>query len=225
MEEAQIITVLSVVVMILFIVIYRFSEKFKKQENENTKLSSKNYDLTKLNEDYVAKYNKIKEKNEKLVQITKQKMIKIMTSQRLTTSDVEKIIYILYNDEPAKVKEVLTKVWDVWPDYPPDWQWRRFAIMDRDKRTCQICKKPAMRGECHHIIPLSKGGTHVLDNLEWVHRECHEIEHGRYFNERFYEDKNQNYDPNKEYANQVKKAKEIENDDFDFGFHEEPEEF
>ena len=57
-----------------------------------------------------------------------------------------------------------------------------FAILERDKYICQICFRQtfaALRGtfeplapEVDHIKPLSKGGNHVVSNLQCACRGC-----------------------------------------------------
>ncbi len=56
------------------------------------------------------------------------------------------------------------------------------AVMERDGWTCHICGEEApreLRGtmrwnapELDHIIPLSAGGAHTLDNVACAHRSC-----------------------------------------------------
>jgi len=51
-------------------------------------------------------------------------------------------------------------------DYPPNWKELRQSILQRDNFACQEadgnCQGPL---QIHHIIPLSKGGTNVENNL------------------------------------------------------------
>lgn len=51
----------------------------------------------------------------------------------------------------------------------------RFQILRRDNFTCQICGKQAKDGvelEVDHIVPISKGGKTVPDNLQTLCRRC-----------------------------------------------------
>lgn len=50
----------------------------------------------------------------------------------------------------------------------------RFAVLMRDKFTCQYCgaSAPDVRLEVDHIFPESKGGQYTLDNLRTACREC-----------------------------------------------------
>ena len=49
-----------------------------------------------------------------------------------------------------------------------------FAIYERDRGICQLCKKPVAQAKMSldHIIPLSRGGGHTPDNLQLTHLTC-----------------------------------------------------
>lgn len=46
----------------------------------------------------------------------------------------------------------------------------------RQNGRCQYCKTALIRGtfQCHldHIIPLSRGGRHEIDNVQWLCQPC-----------------------------------------------------
>lgn len=51
----------------------------------------------------------------------------------------------------------------------------RRIVLKRDVgRPCGICGKPIAHGdaEIDHIIPVARGGTHDLSNLQLAHRSC-----------------------------------------------------
>lgn len=50
----------------------------------------------------------------------------------------------------------------------------RQRVIDRDGYVCQICKQDVEPGDVHidHIKPYSKGGRHVLRNLQVTHSTC-----------------------------------------------------
>lgn len=66
--------------------------------------------------------------------------------------------------------------------YPPDWDTRRRRVYQRDGYACQDC---GVRGgphgnvelHCHHIIPISEGGSHALSNLTTLCWRCHDAVH------------------------------------------------
>lgn len=54
-------------------------------------------------------------------------------------------------------------------------------LFERDKGICRLCGKPCDRNDktcgpnypsIDHIIPISKGGKHVWDNVQLAHRQC-----------------------------------------------------
>lgn len=49
----------------------------------------------------------------------------------------------------------------------------RYYVFDRDKYTCQVCKKKNRILRTHHIIYRSHGGSDKADNLITVCTECH----------------------------------------------------
>jgi RNA-directed DNA polymerase len=49
----------------------------------------------------------------------------------------------------------------------------RMECIKRDKGVCQICQRPKINLEAHHIIPVEKGGEDTLSNLITVCKNCH----------------------------------------------------
>jgi 5-methylcytosine-specific restriction endonuclease McrA len=72
---------------------------------------------------------------------------------------------------------LLSDVFDVWPTYPPDWSTRRASALAAGGGTCSRCGD---RGpvDVHHLRPVREGGTHRLENLVLLCRECHRDVHG-----------------------------------------------
>jgi len=63
--------------------------------------------------------------------------------------------------------------------YPLSWNRIRFFVFKRDKYICQLCGRgPLTRPDCHHLIPVGRGGSHNTNNLITVCRSCHEKLHG-----------------------------------------------
>lgn len=51
----------------------------------------------------------------------------------------------------------------------------RHIVMQRDAgKPCGICGKPIATGdaEVDHILPVARGGSNALDNLQLAHRSC-----------------------------------------------------
>lgn len=66
--------------------------------------------------------------------------------------------------------------------YPDDWDERRREVYTRDKYICQNCsagggKKGNSELHAHHVVPISKGGSHQKGNLITLCSECHEAIH------------------------------------------------
>jgi 5-methylcytosine-specific restriction endonuclease McrA len=53
----------------------------------------------------------------------------------------------------------------------------RVAITDRDQGVCGICWQcvPAPERSLDHIIPLSRGGAHVPENIQLAHKRCNSL--------------------------------------------------
>ena len=80
----------------------------------------------------------------------------------------------------ALVGQQLTGLYDYWPDYPPDWSRRRALAKSKAVR-CDHCKRFARVLHTHHKVPMSRGGSHLPDNLMVLCEKCHESAHRRSF--------------------------------------------
>ena len=58
-------------------------------------------------------------------------------------------------------------------EYPENWPEIREQVFKRDKYRCQNCGASGVRLNCHHIVPLNKGGTNQLSNLISLCEKCH----------------------------------------------------
>jgi len=87
-------------------------------------------------------------------------------------------------EKHGKIHSILCKLYDFWPGRPPDWEDRRQRLID-EFNCCTQCGKFETRStplHVHHIIPVSKGGSHRLSNLEVLCEKCHQKKHhGRIF--------------------------------------------
>jgi len=55
---------------------------------------------------------------------------------------------------------------------PPDWRVRRVRVFHRDGYQCVKCGSREHL-ECDHIVRLSEGGSHDMENLRTLCRDCH----------------------------------------------------
>lgn len=53
---------------------------------------------------------------------------------------------------------------------PIGWAKIRARVLRRDRNTCVYCEAPAT--EVDHVVPVSRGGTHALDNLVAACSQC-----------------------------------------------------
>ncbi len=78
--------------------------------------------------------------------------------------------------------------WDTYcvdfPGYPPDWNYRKLVVHERDHHTCSECgwpegvKRMVRELHLHHIEPLSRGGSNALSNLVTLCDICHRRQEG-----------------------------------------------
>ena len=75
-----------------------------------------------------------------------------------------------------KLEKKLEKFYDYWPEYPPDWEQRRWEMVHESGGYCDEC---GGGGELHvhHMKPIKRGGHHKQENLSVLCAECHEEEH------------------------------------------------
>ena len=71
----------------------------------------------------------------------------------------------------------LRRIYDLLPNYPPDWEERKLLVGQRDGYQCNKCGGTNTL-HLHHIIPLSQGGNNKIDNLEYQCVKCHSKSHG-----------------------------------------------
>ncbi len=66
--------------------------------------------------------------------------------------------------------------------YPDDWDARASEVRERDDYTCQNCQRQGgpygeLQLDCHHIVPVSAGGSHRYSNLTTLCVDCHKAVH------------------------------------------------
>ena len=110
----------------------------------------------------------------KLVSLLTRRAVDILDLQKATLDSSQKIErYAIHH---TSLLQRLTGFYDLYLDYPPDWELRRTAVINRDGR-CRKCRS-YRASHVHHIIPLGRGGTNRIDNLLLLCRECHLRSHG-----------------------------------------------
>ena len=76
-----------------------------------------------------------------------------------------------------RVRGELRSIYDYFLTYPPDWGERRRLLIHSAGKRCSVCRTTS-RLHVHHVIPLSRGGSHKLENLELLCETCHSGAHG-----------------------------------------------
>lgn len=61
--------------------------------------------------------------------------------------------------------------------YPPDWNVLRERVMERDANACTACGSRQKPLVCHHVVPLSQGGSNSPQNLRTLCDPCHRARH------------------------------------------------
>lgn len=57
-------------------------------------------------------------------------------------------------------------------------RWNKNHLVQKHGGVCAICEKPFKTKKditIDHIIPLSKGGTDMLENMQLAHYECNRL--------------------------------------------------
>jgi len=83
--------------------------------------------------------------------------------------------------EKELIKENLAMIYEQYWAIPPDWEWRRKQIFERDNGICQKCGRKLSGSRVpfhvHHKIPKARTeSNHGLCNLELVCEICHSKE-------------------------------------------------
>jgi hypothetical protein len=94
--------------------------------------------------------------------------------QNFKVSTEKQSVEILKNADA--LYQSLKPIFDFWPTYPPDWDWRRNNKRKNIKR-CPKCNSNEIL-HIHHKVPISEGGNHKATNLEVICGKCHMKEHG-----------------------------------------------
>lgn len=99
-----------------------------------------------------------------------------LSLNRSKVIDVEaKITSLKQEIASIVISNRLDSLHDYWLSYPPDWEERRESILAG--AVCEECGRDRSL-HVHHIIPISKGGSHREENLIVLCEACHSKEHG-----------------------------------------------
>lgn len=76
------------------------------------------------------------------------------------------------------------KQWGTRNTYPPNWKQIRLLVAERAGQQCQDLMRDGIRctdlgTECDHINNIKAGGTHELENLQWLCKYHHRIKTNR----------------------------------------------
>jgi len=62
--------------------------------------------------------------------------------------------------------QVILKIFNHWPGYPPFWKYLRAVVIAKDNARCQVTGCPSrLELHVHHMQPVSSGGIHAPSNL------------------------------------------------------------
>lgn len=61
--------------------------------------------------------------------------------------------------------------------YPKDWEQTSLQYRQKVSFRCEGCGAYAPDGHVHHIIPVSRGGDSSEDNLLFLCKDCHSLQH------------------------------------------------
>lgn len=84
------------------------------------------------------------------------------------------------NQKHIELVNITTKIGSIYDylfDSPPDWKDRKRKVAHRDGDHCKKCKR-RRNLHLHHIVPLSKGGSNAIHNLQLLCESCHSKYHG-----------------------------------------------
>lgn len=111
------------------------------------------------------------------------KIKSVFSKPTVDSSEIEKTILSCRHEITEILKSFrdirlqLSCVYDFYLTYPPDWEDRKTELIKVSGKYCANCGDTRSL-HLHHLVPLSKGGTNKLSNLELLCNGCHSIEHG-----------------------------------------------
>jgi RNA-directed DNA polymerase len=100
--------------------------------------------------------------------------IPVLLSHYEFTTPSSKIVKIQGNESPYSGNE---RYWSKRLSVKPTISTRSQILLTKQKGICLWCKRRFYWNdimEVDHIIPLLNGGMHTMDNLQLLHRHCHD---------------------------------------------------
>ncbi len=110
------------------------------------------------------------------------KIISIFSSSEANGDELKKKILKIKEEiemlscNLSSLQVQVSKIYDCFLTYPPDWEERKKRVIKRDGNLCKNCGKETSL-HLHHIVPLSKGGSNKIENLELLCESCHSKAH------------------------------------------------
>jgi hypothetical protein len=111
------------------------------------------------------------------------KIVSFFSKPPVDSSEIEKVIPSLksniseISNSLQVLRSRLSDIYDFYLTYPADWETRRTAIIQGDGERCTNCGN-TRHLHLHHRIPLSRGGSNKVSNLELLCGDCHSTKHG-----------------------------------------------
>lgn len=138
--------------------------------------------ISELNKDILLCENKLSEANTLLYKL------KILFGGKVISIDTtsERIRSLTTKNELAETEllpiiNLLRSLYDYWPETPPDWEERKNLVRNKSGNCCEMCLSSGnVEKHVHHKVPVSKGGSHCIGNLQYLCVKCHsKAHHGR----------------------------------------------
>ena len=125
-------------------------------------------------------FNKLNSLSGKTVRIFSSKSKRELINLEIELSENSVLLNRL-TDRKEKIlrnrKEVLSRIYDYWPERPPDWETRRQLLLIK-QGFCSFCGSSQTPLHLHHKHHISNGGNHTPDNLVVLCKKFHSKQHG-----------------------------------------------
>ena len=108
------------------------------------------------------------------------RIISIFSFDPKNNPDVIEALSTSLSEEYVKICNKRKRIYDYWPDYPPDWKERCQEVKEKAGNKCEDCEQPEdyLGLHVHHLKFRRRGGNHKPLNLKALCVTCHEEKHG-----------------------------------------------